>query len=63
MTHILPAEEQTKKKKIYKTLIKLRLVKINPHKKSSGSQFAKLNPHEMLKKWLAKINSHENFSP
>ena len=36
--------------KIYKTLIKLRFAKINPHEKSNGSQFAKLKPREILKK-------------
>ena len=36
--------------KIYKTLIKLRFAKINPHKKSTGGQFVKLNPCKMLKK-------------
>ena len=51
VTHIVLAEEQTKKKiKIYKTLRKLRFAKINPRKKSTGSQFAKLNLREMLKK-------------
>ena len=49
-THELLAEEQTTKKiKIYKTLVKLRFTKINPREKSTGSQFAKLNPREMLK--------------
>ena len=43
-------------------MIKLRFAKINPRQKSTGSQFAKLNPREMLKKWLAKINPRENFS-
>ena len=32
---------------IYNTLIKLRFAKINPCEKSPGSQFAKLNPHEI----------------
>ena len=36
--------------KKYKILIKLRFAKINLREKSTGSQFAKLNPHEMLKK-------------
>ena len=48
---------------IYKTLIKLRFAKINLREKSTGSQFAKLNPREMFKRLLAKINSRENFSP
>ena len=51
VTHILLAEEQTTKKSKYiKTLIKLRFLKINPCEKSTGSQFAKLNPRKMLKK-------------
>ena len=51
VTHILLAKEQTKKKKkTYKTLIKLRIAKINPCEKSTGNQFTKLNPREMLKK-------------
>ena len=50
------------KVKIHKTLIKVRFAKINPPEKSAGSQLARLNPHEMLKKWLAKINQRENFS-
>ena len=49
--------------KIYKTLIKLKFTRINCCKISTGSQFAKLNPHEMLKKWLTKINPCKNFSP
>ena len=50
VTHILLAEEQTAKKiKIYKTLMKVRFAKINPGEKSNGSQFAKLNPRELLK--------------
>ena len=53
VTHILLAEEQTtiicqyENIKIYKTLIKLRYSKINPREKSTGSQFAKLNPREI----------------
>ena len=43
--------------------MKLRYAKINPRKKSTASQIAKLNPHEMLKKCLAKINPREHFSP
>ena len=46
-----------------KMLIKLRFSKINPREKSRGSQFAKLNLREMLKKWPAKVNPHDNFSP
>ena len=50
MSRIPLAEEQTKKKiKIYKTLIRLRFAKINPRKKSTGSQFAKLNPRQMIR--------------
>ena len=54
VTQILLAEEQTtiicqyENIKIYKTLIKLRYSKINPREKSTGSQFAKLNPREIL---------------
>ena len=54
VTHILLAEEQTtiiykyENIKIYKKLIKLRYAKKNPREKSTGSQFAKLNPREML---------------
>ena len=41
LTHKLLAEEQTTKKiKIYKIFIKLRLVKINPREKSTRSQSA-----------------------
>ena len=29
---------------------------MNPREKSTGGQFAKLNPREMLKKWLTKIS-------
>ena len=51
VTHILLAEKQTtKKSKYYKTLIKLRFAKINPSEKSTGNQFAKLNPREIFKK-------------
>ena len=51
VTHILPAEEETAKKmKVGKTLMKLRFAKINRREKSSSSQFAKLNPWEMLRK-------------
>ena len=51
VTHVLLAEEQNHKKiRIYKTTIKLIFAKINPSEKSTGSQFAKLNPREMLKK-------------
>ena len=32
-------------------------MKINPHEKSTGSQFAKLNPHEMLKKMTHESKS------
>ena len=41
--------------------MKLRFAKINPCEKSTGSQFAKLNAREMLKKWFAKINPCENL--
>ena len=63
MTHILLAEEQTTKKKIkiYKTLIKLRFAKMNPHKNSTGSQFAKLNPSKMLKKMTRENKSTRKF--
>ena len=30
--------------------MKITLAKLNPHEKYTGSQFAKLNPCEMLKK-------------
>ena len=50
VTHILLAVEQTTKKSKY---TKLRFSKINPCEKSTGRQCAKLNPREMLKKWLA----------
>ena len=52
VTHILLAKEQTKYIYIYiyKTLIKLTIAKINPREKSTGNQFTKLNPREMLKK-------------
>lgn len=43
---------------MHKTLIKLRFVKINPREKPAGSQLAKSNPREMLKKM-----TRENFSP
>ena len=43
-------------------MIKLRFTKINPCERSTGSQFAKLNPRKMLKNWLAKINPRENVS-
>ena len=57
VTHILLAEEQTTKKiKIYKTLIKLRFVEINPLEQSTGTQFTKLNSCKMLKKCLTKIS-------
>ena len=44
VTHILLVEEQTMKKSKY---IKLRFSKINPCEKSTGRQFAQLNPCEM----------------
>ena len=51
VTHILLAKEQnTKRSKHIKTLIQLRFAKMNPREKSPGSQFAILNPREMLKK-------------
>ena len=63
VNHRLPAAEQTTKKKyIYKTLIKLRFGKINPRKKFTSSHFVKLNPRKMLKKLPAKL-PRENFSP
>ena len=62
VTHILLAEEQTMKKSKYKkTLIKLRFAKINPHEKSTGSQFAKLNPGEMFKKMTRENKSTRKF--
>ena len=64
LTHILLAEKETTKKvKIYKTFVKLRFTKINSREKCTDSQFAKLNLREIIKKWLAKINPPENFSP
>lgn len=39
-----------------------RFTKLNPREKCTSSQFAKSNPHEIFKKWLAKINSRQNFS-
>ena len=58
VTYILLDEEQTTKKiKIYKTLIKLRFTKINLREKSTGSQFAKLNPRKMLKKMIRENKS------
>ena len=51
VAYIQLAEEQTTKiMKIYKILIIERFAKINPREKSTHSQFAKLNPCEMLKK-------------
>ena len=35
-------------------------MKINPHEKSTGSQFAKLNPHEMLNKMTHESKSMRN---
>ena len=67
VTHILLAEEQTtiiskcENIKLYETLIKLRNAKINPREKSTGSQFTKLNPHEMLKKMTRKNKSTQKF--
>ena len=48
--------------KIYKALIELRYVKINPCEKTTTSQSAKSNPHEMFKKLLAKISLRQDFS-
>ena len=48
------------KKRLSNQEIQLRFVNINPRKKSTGSQFAKLNPREMLKKMTRENKS--NFS-
>ena len=40
---------------------KLRFAKINPREKSTGSQFAKLNPSEMLKKITRENKSTRKF--
>ena len=66
MTHILLAQEQTTDKSKYKKHwknIDKRFVKINPREKSIGSQLAKSNLCEMLKKWITRINPHTDFSP
>ena len=47
--------------KIYKTLIKLRFLKINPCEKSSVSQFANLNTRKMLKKMTRENKSTRKF--
>ena len=47
--------------KINKTLIKLRFAKINPHEKSTGSQFAKSNKRETLKKMTHENKSKRKF--
>ena len=41
--------------------MKLSFLKINPREKSTGSQFAKLNPHEMLKKRTRGDKSTRKF--
>ena len=57
VTHLLLAEEQTTMKSKYiKILMKVRFAKINPPKKSNGSQFTKLNPSKMLKKKMTREN-------
>ena len=65
VTRILLAEKQTAKKKksnqMHKTLIKLRFVKINPREKPAGSQLAKSNPREMLKKMTRENKSKRKF--
>ena len=66
VTRILLAEKQTAKKKkksnqMHKTLIKLRFVKINPREKPTGSQLAKSNPREMLKKMTRENKSKRKF--
>ena len=61
LTHILITEKKHQKIKIYKTLIKIRFAEMNPCKKSTGNQFAKLNPREMLKKMTHKNKSTRKF--
>ena len=62
VTHILLAKEQAVKKiKRYKTLLKLRFAKINRCEKSRGSQIAKLNLREMLKKITPKNKPTRKF--
>ena len=46
---------------ISKNLIKLRYAKINHHKKFAGSQFAKLNPGEILKQNDSGNKSTQTF--
>ena len=46
---------------MHKTLIKLRFVKINPREKPTGSQLAKSNPREMLKKMTRENKSKRKF--
>ena len=62
-SHTTSRRTNHEKIKIYKALIKLRFVKINPRGKSRGSLFAKLNPREMLKKRLAKTSLRKNLYP
>ena len=61
VTRILLAEKQTAKNQMHKTLIKLRFVKINPREKPTGSQLAKSNPREMLKKMTRENKSKRKF--
>ena len=50
MTHILLAEEQTTKKSKYMNIDKTEIRENKSSQKSTGSQFVKVNPREMLKK-------------